>query len=198
MKRKGAILSVVAIILVFACMLAIPVPAVSLAAYDSGAADEESIVWGDPVYEEYFNTEPNASKWVVDDYTEQDDIYFGENGIFIEQLWDLVGGEAGVNIFTNELNSFTSFRQSYTYGQDGWLTIETYGRGENGAAEPDSGGKFVVLPEGGAKRRLALEDSTKCSAKGVPANKRQRSSRANGTKAGRGMHFQPRIEDLLL
>lgn len=136
MKRKGAILSVVAIILVFACMLAIPVPAVSLAAYDSGAADEESIVWGDPVYEEYFNTEPNASKWVVDDYTEQDDIYFGENGIFIEQLWDLVGGEAGVNIFTNELNSFTSFRQSYTYGQDGWLTIETYGRGENGASEP--------------------------------------------------------------
>lgn len=69
MKRKGAILSVVAIILVFACMLAIPVPAVSLAAYDSGAADEESIVWGDPVYEEYFNTEPNASKWVVDNYT---------------------------------------------------------------------------------------------------------------------------------
>lgn len=49
MKRKGAILSVVAIILVFACMLAIPVPVVSLAAYDSGAADEESIVWGDPV-----------------------------------------------------------------------------------------------------------------------------------------------------
>ena len=75
-------------------------------------------------------------------------LYFGDNGIFIEQLWDLVGGEAGVNIFTNELNSLTSFRQSYTYGQDGWLTIETYGRGENGASEPDSGGKFVVLPEG--------------------------------------------------
>lgn len=34
MKRKGAILSVVAVILVFAYMLAIPVPAVSLAAYD--------------------------------------------------------------------------------------------------------------------------------------------------------------------
>lgn len=62
-------------------------------------------------------------------------LYFGDNGIFIEQLWDLVGGEAGVNIFTNELNSLTSFRQSYTYGQDGWLTIETYGRGENGASE---------------------------------------------------------------
>ena len=85
-------------------------------------------------------------------------LYFGDNGIFIEQLWDLVGGEAGVNIFTNELNSLTSFRQSYTYGQDGWLTIETYGRGENGASEPDSCGKFVVLPEGGAK--LICEEPT--------------------------------------
>ena len=70
----------------------------------------------------------------------------------------MVGGEAGVNIFTNELNSLTSFRQSYTYGQDGWLTIETYGRGENGASEPDSCGKFVVLPEGGAK--LICEEPT--------------------------------------
>lgn len=70
----------------------------------------------------------------------------------------MVGGEAGVNIFTNELNSLTSFRQSYTYGQDGWLTIETYGRGENGASEPDSGGKFVVLPEGGTK--LICEEPT--------------------------------------
>lgn len=70
----------------------------------------------------------------------------------------MVVGQAGLDIFTNELNSFTSFRLSYSFGQDGWLTIETYGRGENGASEPDSCGKFVVLPEGGAK--LICEEPT--------------------------------------
>ena len=70
----------------------------------------------------------------------------------------MVVGQAGLDIFTNELNSFTSFRLSYSFGQDGWLTIETYGRGENGASEPDSCGKFVVLPEGGTK--LICEEPT--------------------------------------
>lgn len=158
MKRKGAMLSMIAVILVIACMLVSPTPAVSLAAYDSSVADESGIIWGEPNYEEYFDSTPNVSNWVIDDYTKQDDIYFGENRIFIRQLWDLVGGEAGLDIYTSELNSFTSFRQSYTYGKDGWLTIETYGRGKNGASEPDSGGKFVVLPGGGAK--LICEEPT--------------------------------------
>lgn len=110
MKRKGAMLSMIAVILVIACMLVSPTPAVSLAAYDSSVADESGIIWGEPNYEEYFDSTPNVSNWVIDDYTKQDDIYFGENGIFIRQLWDLVGGEAGLDIYTSELNSFTSFR----------------------------------------------------------------------------------------
>ncbi len=98
-------------------------------------------------------------EWAIDDYTQQDDIFFGENGYGVQELWRQVGGKDGLSTFYNELTSFTSFRQSYYYGEtelvDGkevpWLTVETYGRGESGATEPSSGGQAVLSPTGGAQ-----------------------------------------------
>lgn len=120
--------------------------------------DGDSITWV-LKHNEDFNQEfaPPAT-WEIDNYEERDDIFFDEKGYGIYELWDKVGGQEGITIFENELNSFTAFRQSYTYGEseivDGvevpWLTVESYGRGKVGATEPDSGGYIYKNEQGNA------------------------------------------------
>ena len=44
--------------------------------------------------------------------------------------------------FTEALKQFRSFRKSFTYGEDGWLTFELYGRDVNRDGKPESTGSF--------------------------------------------------------
>ncbi|GEM_PF-1074253 len=87
-------------------------------------------------YSEEFNTpivEPVA--WTKDDYSPTSDYhvpYVGENGeLYVESK-----GAA----FTENLNTFYSFRKSFAYGEDGWLTFEEYGRDADKNGTPESGG----------------------------------------------------------
>jgi hypothetical protein len=68
----------------------------------------------------------DASPWNVDEF-DDDGAYFRERG--------------GA-VFEAELRSFRSFRKSYPYGEDGWLTVEQYGRDEDKDGAPESGGRF--------------------------------------------------------
>ncbi|WP_218920103.1 hypothetical protein [Chondromyces crocatus] len=78
-----------------------------------------------------------SSPWHVDD--------FDEDGAFFL--------EAGGELFRAGLASFRSFRKSFTYGRDGWLTVELYGRDQDRDGVPESGGRFVS--EGGRARLVS-------------------------------------------
>ena len=45
--------------------------------------------------------------------------------------------------FLDNLNKFRSYRKSYTYGEDDWLTVELYGRDSDKDGIPETGGTFV-------------------------------------------------------
>jgi hypothetical protein len=77
------------------------------------------------------DTYGDASPWNVDVF-DDDGAYFRERG-----------GAA----FEAGLASFRSFRKAFAYGEDGWLTVELYGRDEDRDGVPESGGHF--LAEGG-------------------------------------------------
>ena len=51
--------------------------------------------------------------------------------------------EKGGQEFLDNLNKFRSFRKSYTYGEDDWLTVELYGRDSDKDGIPETGGTFV-------------------------------------------------------
>lgn len=104
----------------------------------TGASGKESDPWK-LVYHETFDSpfnEPN--KWIEDTYGDDSPYHvdaFDEDGdFFIEK-----GGE----FFLEGLKSFRSFRKSYTYGKDGWLTVELYGRDSDRDGIPETGGKFI-------------------------------------------------------
>lgn len=50
--------------------------------------------------------------------------------------------ERGGETFARGLAAFRSFRKSFTYGDQGWLTAELYGRDSDRDGVPDSGGRF--------------------------------------------------------
>lgn len=92
------------------------------------------------VYHETFDTPFNEpDEWTEDKY-EDDSKYnvgaFDENGDFFHQKF----GAA----FQQQLNSFRSFRKSYAYGEDGWLTVELYGRDTDKDGTPETGGSFTA------------------------------------------------------
>ena len=109
------------------------------------AAQDTDIEW-ELKYSETFDSpieEPEA--WTEDTYGDSSqwnvDIFDDDGAFFADQY-----GE----IFTTTLDSFRAFRKSFTYGQDGWLTFELYGRDEDKDGQPESGGKFINF-EGKAK-----------------------------------------------
>ena len=51
--------------------------------------------------------------------------------------------EKGGQEFLDNLNKFRSYRKSYTYGEDDWLTVELYGRDSDKDGIPETGGTFV-------------------------------------------------------
>jgi hypothetical protein len=91
------------------------------------------------VYNETFDTPiKEPAKWTQDKY--------GDNSPYNVDAFDEDGGyfvDKGDSSFIRNLNKFNSFRKSFTYGQDGWLTIEEYGRDSNKDGKPESGGRFV-------------------------------------------------------
>lgn len=62
---------------------------------------------------------------------------FDDDGAFFRER----GGAA----FLSNLRSFRSFRASSTYGADGWLTLERYGRDSDLDGTPDSGGRLDAV-----------------------------------------------------
>ncbi len=105
----------------------------------------ENIKWK-LVYHETFDAliiEP--CEWTEDTYGDtsqwQVDI-FDEDGAFFRSQFG--------NEFDTELHKFRSFRKSFTYGDDHWLTFELYGRDENKDGTPESGSTFINF-EGKAK-----------------------------------------------
>ncbi len=115
-------------------------------------APPKVIIWK-LLYEETFDLpfrEP--SEWTEDTYGPASPYHvdiFDEDG-------DFFVGKYGNN-FLQELKSFKSFRKSYSYGRDGWLTVESYGRGEKNATAPATGGKFVA---GNGKAKLIVPQPT--------------------------------------
>lgn len=148
-----------ALLLALATLLTVPVFAVG-ADGSGGTGDQDSeIVWELKHRESFQDEFQPPAEWTLDDYSVQDDEFFGENGYGIKELWKQVGGEEGVKFFEDELKSFSSFRQSYYYGEveevDGkkvpWLTVEAYGRGNVGDDAPLSGGRAVLAKKGEAQ-----------------------------------------------
>jgi len=92
------------------------------------------------VYNETFDTPFNEpDTWTEDTYAKGskysvDDAYDEDGNYFVQTL-----GKS----FLPNLSKFKSFRKSYTYGQNGWLTVELYGRDSDKDGIPESGGKFV-------------------------------------------------------
>jgi hypothetical protein len=99
------------------------------------------------VYHETFD-EPfrEPGEWVEDRYGDDRPYHvdvFDEDGAFFR----VQGGER----FARGLAAFRSFRKSFTYGRDGWLTVELYGRDSDRDGRPESGGGFESV---GGRARL--------------------------------------------
>ena len=92
-------------------------------------------------YEENFEqafTEP--AEWIEDTYGPKSPYHvdaFDEDGDFFIQKYGAT--------FLEQLGEFRSFRKSFAYGKNGWLTVELYGRGDKKETKPESGGKFISL-----------------------------------------------------
>jgi len=91
------------------------------------------------MYHEKFNKPfKEPEEWIEDTYGEDSPYHVGpfdEDGEFFM--------EKGGQDFIDGLNEFRSYRKSYTYGKDDWLTIELYGRDSDKDGVPETGGTFV-------------------------------------------------------
>ncbi len=128
-------------------------PGTSSGAPDGGASDSGS---GGPgadggdsdsggglklAYHETFDAPfDDTATWVEDTYAKggayEADPNFGDDGAYFH--------DKGGATFANGLATFRSYRRSTTYGKDGWLTVEMYGRDSNKDGTPETGGKFVA------------------------------------------------------
>ncbi len=100
-------------------------------------------------YEENFDkaVDHDQGEWVRDDFTLESDIYWGDNGY--GTIARANQGRMSAETFYEQLNAIEAWRKSYTLGTDGWLTVNTYGVGENGEP-PKDGAKFVINGDGKA------------------------------------------------
>ncbi|WP_010280784.1 hypothetical protein [Bacillus timonensis] len=91
------------------------------------------------VYNETFNKPFNEpDQWIQDTYGDDSPYHVGpydEDGNFFV--------DKGGQDFLDRLSTFDSYRKSFTYGEDGWLTVELYGRDSDKDGTPETGGKFV-------------------------------------------------------
>lgn len=120
--------------------------------------DPDDIEWVVKYEEKFDSPVAEPDNWVEDTYEEQDDPVFGENGTAIQHRSVMLAGSAGLETFQNNLNSFSSFRKSYSFGEDNWLTLETYGRGADSDTPPETGGHFIINGDG--KAVMVCESNT--------------------------------------
>lgn len=91
-------------------------------------------------YRETFDAPFPETPWREDRYGEDSPYHvdaFDEDGAFFHTR----GGAT----FAAGLQAFRSFRASARYGQDGWLTVERYGRDSDRDGTPETGGRFESL-----------------------------------------------------
>ena len=80
--------------------------------------------------------EPSA--WVEDTYGDDSPYHvdaFDDDGAFFY--------DKGGATFRHNFSLFRSFRKSFTHGEGGWLTVESYGRDSDRDGVPETGGRFV-------------------------------------------------------
>lgn len=78
--------------------------------------------------------------WIEDTYGDDSPYHvddFDEDGAFFI--------ERGGATFAANLRRFRSFRSSSRYGEDGWLTVEAYGRDSDRDGVPETGGRFASV-----------------------------------------------------
>ena len=72
---------------------------------------------------------------------------YGETSVYHVDAFDEDGAfffARGGDDFAARLRQFRSFRKSFAYGEDGWLTVELYGRDSDRDGVPETGGRFVA------------------------------------------------------
>lgn len=114
----------------------------SLLEVDSSSACRD---WRLAYHEKFDAPIEEPATWTEDTYGEASAYHvdaFDEDGEFFRER----GGE----VFAANLATFRSFRNSFSYGKDGWLTIELYGRDSDRDGTPETAGHIVV--EGGKAR----------------------------------------------
>lgn len=154
MKQRNKAAVALGLVLAMAANGAPFVGTAAAAAADAPASQSISI---DPYtidwvvkYEEDFTTpvaEPD--EWVRDTYEEQKDEFWGDFG-YAEQ-WHYAQDHNGASLEV-ALSEFGAYRKSYSFGQDDWLTIESYARnaGDDPDTPPEEGGKFIINGDGKA------------------------------------------------
>ena len=135
----------------------------SVVVISAGASNSELYLEIDPSeiewvvkYQESFDQPVEAPKeWTPAPFDRngnfEDDPFFGDDGYALHVRSVL---QENANRM-NELEDWSAYRQSYTFGQDDWLTIETFGRG-TADSPPATGGKFII--DGNGKAVMVCED----------------------------------------
>lgn len=147
MKRKKRVLSALLTLVMLAGT------ATSLAATPAAAAsleiDPYAIDWVVKYEEDFQTAVPEPEEWVRDTYEVQKDEFWGDYG-YAEQH-HYADNHPGQNL-KDALDEFGAYRKSYSFGQDNWLTIESYARnaGDDPATPPDKGGRFIINGDGKA------------------------------------------------
>lgn len=106
-------------------------------AQESGAPAPAPIRWR-LAHRETFDAPFASPRWVEDTYGEGSPYHvdaFDEDGAFFAAR----GGPG----FAANLARFRSFRSASVYGEDGWLTVELYGRDSDRDGVPETGGRFA-------------------------------------------------------
>lgn len=111
--------------------------------------DPYAIDWVVKYEEDFSEAVAEPEEWVRDDYSEQKDEFWGDYG-YAERYY-YAQSHNGADL-KDALDEFGAYRKSYTLGQDGWLTIESYARNEGDDPDeaPESGGRFIINGDGKA------------------------------------------------
>src|SRR3569832_1374467 len=104
---------------------------------------------------------PAGMTWTQDTYGQPEDPWDEDGDFFIKKYEKVKQFEKSQGIagnpsptFLDALGKFGSYRKSFSYGRNGWLTVELYGRD---VPQTGSGGEFLI-GESAGNRYLQLND----------------------------------------
>lgn len=104
---------------------------------------------------------PAGLNWIQDHYGNSEDPWDEDGDFFFKKYEKVKQFERNQGIsgnpapdFKEALGAFSSFRKAYSYGEDGWLTFELYGRD---VPQTQSGGEFLIA-EANGNRYLQLNN----------------------------------------